>query len=196
MIAMISGCGSNVASIQCALERLGKKSHLTQDVHEIQSASHVILPGVGTAGSAMQRLDQLKLLDVIRTLKQPVLGICLGMQILHAFSEESDGLECLNIFPGKIVDFAHIPHLVIPHMGWNQIQVSANPLFENIQSGSYVYFVHRFKAALTAQTIASSFYGETFAAAVQSDNFYGVQFHPERSGKIGEIILQNFLNLG
>lgn len=196
MIAIINGCGANIASVQFALDRLGRKSLLTNESKVIKSASHVILPGVGTAKQAMQQLKKLQLIDVICQLQQPVLGICLGMQILYAFSHEGS-VNCLNILPGEIISLPQMADLPIPHMGWNQLEINscASPLLRNIQNKSFVYFVHSYSAPINDNTIARSYYGSHFSAMVENKNFYGVQFHPERSGKIGETILQNFIEL-
>jgi len=196
MIAIVKGCGANIASVQFALERLGKKFILTNDINQIRSASHVILPGVGTADQAMKQLQKFQLVDAIRQLPQPVLGICLGMQILFSFSDEGN-VNCLNIFPGEIKHLSQAEGLSIPHMGWNQLEIIQNssPLVKNIEDGSYVYFVHSYVAPLDSYSIAVTRHGKTFAAIVENNNFYGVQFHPERSGKVGEMILKNFLDL-
>ncbi|EKD91735.1 MAG: imidazole glycerol phosphate synthase subunit HisH [uncultured bacterium] len=195
MIAIIP-CGANIASVQFALDRLGKKSIVTQDAKIIQSASHVILPGVGSAKQAMQKLQLLELIDVIRNLKQPVLGICLGMQILYHYSQEGD-ISCLGLLSGNITLLEKKLALTIPHMGWNQLEfkLANSSLLKNIKNKSYVYFVHSYAAAINSNTIATTNYGALFSAIVQNKNFYGVQFHPERSGKIGEQILKNFINI-
>lgn len=196
MIAVINGCGANLASVQFALERLGKKFILTNDIAAIKSATHVILPGVGTAKQAMTHLNNLNLCDVIFQLQQPVLGICLGMQLLFTFSSEGC-VNCLGILPGEITRLPIVAGLPLPHMGWNQLAINStsSPLLKNIENGSYVYFVHGYAAPVNDNTIAATNYGMKFSAVVQDKNFYGVQFHPERSGKVGETILQNFLEL-
>ncbi len=193
MIAIIEGCGTNIASIQFALERLGKKSLLTSDAKIIRSASHVILPGVGTAKNAMTQLQ--KLAALIPQLTQPVLGICLGMQLFYEFSEEGK-IETLKIISGKISSFKKNTSLPIPHMGWNQLEIKQpNPLLKNIPDNSYFYYVHSYSAPVNENTIAVTKYGKPFSAIVNNKNFYGVQFHPERSGKTGEQLLKNFLEL-
>lgn len=192
MIAIIP-CGSNIASIQFALERLGKTSKLTFDPTIIQSASHVILPGVGHAEHAMQQLKKNNLIDIIIDLKQPVLGICLGMQLLFEYSMEGR-TKCLGIIPGKI---KHLPKkigLVMPHIGWNQLHITKNSMpIHNINNDKFVYFVHSYYASPNSHTIATAAHGVKFAAMVQYKNFLGMQFHPEKSGKIGQILLQKFL---
>jgi glutamine amidotransferase len=197
MIAIINGCGANIASVQFALERLGKKSILTTDKKVISAASHVILPGVGTAAQAMAKLHALQLVDVIAQLKQPVLGICLGMQILFENSLEGGGIKCLGIIPGDVVPLPRDANLILPHIGWNQLKVNQpqSILLESMKNKSYVYFVHGYAAKMSEYTIAYGHYGMDFSAMVQKNNFYGMQFHPERSGKTGERLLKNFLEI-
>lgn len=197
MIAIVDGCGANISSVQFALARLGKCALLTTDPDHIKAASHVILPGVGTANHTMERLQKLKLVDVLRELKNPVLGICLGMQLLYETSAEGN-VDCLGILPGKIENLPVGHGLTIPHMGWNLLQINGNPsrLMQGIDKKSYVYFVHSYAAPINENTIATTKHGIVFAAACNSENFYGVQFHPEKSGIIGEKILLNFLDLG
>jgi glutamine amidotransferase len=191
MITIVDSGGANIASILFALERLGVHAVVSADADEIKKASHVILPGVGSADKIMQRLNFLQLGDVIRGLTQPVLGICVGMQVLFEFSEEGD-VACLNIIPGKITKLTGV--VPLPHMGWNTLDITQNSLLlKNIPNASYVYFVHGFKAPILAYTVASAYYGESFSAVVQHHNFFGMQFHPERSGAVGSQILKNFL---
>ncbi len=196
MIAIIEGCGANIASVQFALERLGRKSLLTADASVIKAASHVILPGVGTAEGAMHKLKHYKLCEVISQLKQPVLGICLGMQLLYEFSYEGM-VDCLGIFRGKVEPLPCSSGLPVPHMGWNQLvtHVDSSPLLKDIPEHSYVYYVHSYAAPINHETIALTQYGTKFCAMAQHKNFYGVQFHPEKSGTIGEMMLKNFLEL-
>jgi imidazole glycerol-phosphate synthase subunit HisH len=196
MIAIIDGCGTNIASVQYACQRLGKNAILTKDKHEILASRQVILPGVGTAKKAMEQLTRDGLRDVIIELKQPVLGICVGMQILYDYSAEGN-IHGLGIFPGKVIPLPQDMGLTIPHMGWNRLHIHQqnSVLLKNIDENPYVYFVHSYAAPYDAKTIASTWHGIPFAAMVQEKNFYGVQFHPERSGTVGEMILQNFLNL-
>ena len=189
MIAIIEACGSNFASIQFAFERLNAKSIVTNDAEKIKSATHVVLPGVGTAQKAMMRLKQSGLIDLIPLLTQPVLGICVGMQILFDFSEE-ENTTCLGIIPGRVLELPRSPQHILPHMGWNTIQI------QDDGEKNYVYFVHSYAAPVGSYTVATANYGTEFSAIVQNKNFYGVQFHPERSSIIGEKILNNFLSLG
>jgi glutamine amidotransferase len=195
MIAIISACGANFNSIQFALKRLGKSSILTNDPDAIRSASHVILPGVGTAHYAMNELHKKRLVEVIRGLQQPVLGICLGMQLLHAFSAEGE-VDTLGLMPGHISPLVATSTLTVPHMGWNRLHTtSQSPLLKDICNGSYVYYAHSYAAPIHEKTIATTEYGKRFTAIVQQRNFYGVQFHPERSATSGEILLKNFTEL-
>ncbi|MGB6977166.1 MAG: imidazole glycerol phosphate synthase subunit HisH [Gammaproteobacteria bacterium] len=196
MIAIIEGCGVNISSVQFALTRLGYQSVLTTDLKTIKSASHVILPGVGTANYAMQQLKTAGLIELIRSLQQPILCICLGMQLLFEFSEEGN-TECLGVIPGKVKLIPAVPGLPIPHMGWNQLQIvdTQSPLVKDISNDSHVYFVHSYSAEVTSATLATTNYGKIFSAMVRQRNFYGMQFHPERSGKIGKRFLENFLKL-
>lgn len=196
MIAIVKGCGTNIASIQFALDRLQQKSLLTSDRETIQSASHVILPGVGTAGQTMQQLSKLNLLNTLRELKQPVMGICLGMQIMYEQCDEGS-VAGLGVMEGLVSRMSAERSISIPHMGWNQLEVidSCNPLMKNIDAGRYVFYVHSYAAPVTSQTVAKTKHGNDFTAVVNYKNFYGVQFHPERSGEIGEIILKNFVEI-
>ncbi len=194
MIAIISACGANFSSVVFACERLGKEAMLTVDPQRIKKASHVILPGVGTANQSMQQLQQVGLPSVIRSLTQPVLGICLGMQILYEHSSEGD-VDCLDIIPGKVRALVKKPGMSLPHMGWNVLHIqNSSGLLAGIEENSYVYYVHGYASKVSEFTLASSDYTETFSAAVQYQNFYGLQFHPERSGPVGAKILKNFLD--
>jgi len=194
MIAIIDGCGANIASVQFACARLGKKSVLTTDPAVIKAASHVILPGVGTAALAMSRLKSLHLTDIIPTLTQPVLGICLGMQLLYEASREGD-VPCLGLLQGKVELLPDADGLIVPHMGWNQLQMQphSSPITAGVETNSYVYFVHSYAAPVSDYTVATTDYGRIFSAIVNKDNFYGMQFHPERSGAVGATLLKNFL---
>jgi len=196
MIAIIESGGANIASIQFALERLGEPAILTSDSAIIRAADRVILPGVGAAQHAMNKLAELDLIEVIQELQQPVLGVCLGMQLLYEFSEEGN-VAGLGIIPGKIQKFPSGLGLTVPHMGWNKLQIKHKPskLFANVESDGHVYFVHSYYASVDDHTTAVTHYGKPFAASVEKDNFYGVQFHPERSSEIGEKILRNFIEL-
>jgi glutamine amidotransferase len=183
----------NIRSVLFALERLGVNAVVSDNPSVIASADRVIFPGVGEASSAMNYLNAHGLDKVIRSLKQPVLGICLGMQLLCDHSEEND-TPCLGIIPQQVLRFpGH--NLKVPQIGWNDIYSLRPPLFEGIGEHQHVYFVHGFYAAKGAHTIATACYGPEYSAALQKDNFYAVQFHPEKSGETGHKILDNFLKL-
>ncbi len=193
MIAIINSGIANISSVVFALDRLGFASVVTSDPKIIEQAQKVILPGVGSAPAAMKNLSALNLIPVIKNLKQPVLGICLGMQLLYAHSSEGH-IDCLGILPGKM-DMLAGDNLIIPHMGWNTLDLmnKNNKLFTDIPKNAYVYFVHSYCAPVDEYTQASTHYGQAFTAIVQKDNFYGMQFHPERSGLVGEQLLKNFM---
>lgn len=191
-IAIIDYGAGNIQSVLFALERLGFTAELTADLETIKKTDKVIFPGVGEASSAMKKLELSGLDKVIPKLKQPVLGICLGMQLLCRSSEEGN-TNGLGIFDIDIKKFG--TQLKVPQMGWNTIYGLKSDLFSGIQDNSYMYLVHSFYAPLNPYTIASTSYGQEYASAIQKDNFYGVQFHPEKSGELGEQILSNFLKL-
>jgi glutamine amidotransferase len=192
-VAIIDGGGANIASLKFALARLGWTGELTVDPERISMAGHVILPGVGAADDAMHRLRAAGLTEVIPQLNQPVLGICLGMQLLFERSEEDD-TQCLGIFPGTARLFKSSSERPVPHMGWNQIRRTCDSdLLDNIPDGAYFYFVHSYAVDMTEDTLASSDYGGEFAAIAERDNFRSTQFHPERSGQHGAQLLKNFL---
>ena len=194
MIAVIDYNMGNICSLGNALQRLGAEWQLTSDHNEIRKASHVILPGVGNAAEAMENLRRLQLPEVIWRLRRPVLGICVGMQVMCRHSEEGDA-ECMGIFDAKVRRFKEMPGVKVPHMGWSQIANLDSKLFKDIPRGSYVYFVHSYYAPLCPDTIATARHPEMFSAALKYENFYGCQFHPEKSGDVGEKILSNFINL-
>lgn len=187
--------GANVASLRFAFERLGAQTHVTADGVEIASADRIVLPGVGAAAHAMRRLRAAGLINVLRTLTQPVLGICLGMQLL--FRQSSEGsTQCLNLVPADVYGISPAPGRPVPHMGWNELKrVKPDPLLEGIADRQYAYFVHSYAAGLSEFTVASTEYGSPLSAIVRRGNFCGAQFHPERSGKTGARLLQNFLRL-
>jgi len=195
-LVIIDSGGANVASLQFAFERLRCQATVTADVGVVRDATHVVLPGVGAAADAMSRLRGSGLAAVIPTLQQPVLGICLGMQLLFQRSEEGD-TGCLGIISGSATRLHAVPGRPVPHMGWNQLQIpQANPLLAQVQTGEYAYFVHSYAVETGATTIASCDYGGNFSAVIASRNFFGTQFHPERSAAAGARILANFLRLG
>jgi glutamine amidotransferase len=191
-VTIIDYGAGNVASVKYALARIGVEAVLTSDSETLLKAEKVIFPGVGHAAAAMMAL-QLKGLDVvIPQLRCPVLGICLGMQLMCNHSAEGD-VAGLGIFSEKVLKFDK--GLKVPHMGWNTIFKISEPLFNKISEHSSVYFVHSFYVPVSTNTVAASFYGTAFSAALQKDNFYAVQFHPEKSGTVGAQILQNFIDL-
>lgn len=192
MIAIIKYNAGNISSVQNALTRLGFKSIITDDAETILSADKVIFPGVGEAGSAMKYLTEKGLDKVILAVKNPMLGICLGLQLMCETTEESD-TKCLGIFNSKVKIFP--PKAIVPHMGWNNFSSINGCLFKNITTDNDVYYVHSYYAAISEQTIAVCDYIKPFSAAMQKDNFYATQFHPEKSADIGEQILLNFLEL-
>ena len=194
-LAIIDSGGANIASLQLAIERLGVPANLTTDPDQLRRATHVILPGVGAAADCMMRLRTAGLVDVIRGLQQPLLGICVGMQLLFESSEEGD-VECLGVLPGRVRRLSNRRDLPEPHMGWNQLEFSqTSPLLSDIREGDYVYFVHSYAAPVSQATLATTTYGDKFSAVVQQGNVYGAQFHPERSARIGAQLLRNFVSL-
>ncbi|MEJ7625837.1 MAG: imidazole glycerol phosphate synthase subunit HisH [Ferruginibacter sp.] len=192
MIAIIKYNGGNTRSVQNALSRLHYESFITDNVQEIRNASHVILPGVGEASSAMAYLKNKKLDTTIKQLKQPFLGICLGLQLMCTHSEEND-TTCLGIFDVPVKKFP--PVNIVPHMGWNNLTGTTGKLFASVSVKDDMYFVHSFYAEKGKYSIAGCEYILPFSAAMQKDNFYATQFHPERSGIAGEQIIKNFLSL-
>mgnify|MGYP006142521419 FL=1 len=191
-IVIINYGAGNIQSILFAIERLGYTAELTNNPYEIEQADKVIFPGVGEASYAMQKLKESGLNSLIPTLKQPVLGICLGMQLMCQHSEEgnTDGLE---IFDANVIRFS--TQVKVPQMGWNQIYNLKSPLFEGINDNEYMYLVHSYYVPNCNEAIANTNYDVEYASALQKNNFYGTQFHPEKSGDIGEQILENFLKL-
>jgi glutamine amidotransferase len=192
-IAIVKYNAGNIQSVLYALERIGVSALVTDDAEQLQKADKVIFPGVGEASTAMAYLKQRNLDQLIVSLKQPVLGICLGMQLMCAYSEEND-THCLGIFGEKVSQFTTTDPLIkIPQMGWNTISNLTSNLFQNIDEGSFVYFVHGFYASLGSDTIAQTDYIHPYSSALHRANFYGVQFHPEKSASVGEKILENFI---
>ena len=191
-IAIINYGAGNIQSIMFAIERLGYKGVLSNNPDEIKSADKVIFPGVGEASYAMQKLKESGLNSLIPTLKQPVLGICLGMQLMCQHSEEGN-TEGLGIFDANVIRFSN--KVKVPKMGWNQIYNLKSPLFEGINNNEYMYLVHSYYVPNCDEAIAVTNYDIEYASALQKNNFYGTQFHPEKSGDVGEHILGNFLKL-
>ncbi|SEO81649.1 glutamine amidotransferase [Luteibacter sp. UNC138MFCol5.1] len=194
-VVLVDAGGTNIGSVRYALQRLGTDAELTADADAIRAASHVILPGVGAAGPGMRRLREAGLVDVMRGLTQPVLGVCLGMQLLCERSEEAD-TECLGVIPAPVRRFAEAPGLRVPHMGWNGLRVtSTHPLVDGVRDGDCAYFVHSYAVPTGDWSLAESEHGVPFAAIVAHRNFMGMQFHPERSASLGAQLLRNFLSL-
>lgn len=200
-VAIIKYNAGNIYSVYCACRRLGHDAVITDDPIVIRQADRVIFPGVGEARAAMQHLNHTGLADVIRDLRQPVLGICIGMQLLCSHSEEGD-VDCLGIFDVPVVRFRpSSKEFKVPQMGWNTIEKfektaennNPNPLFINLHEGDYVYYVHSFHVPICPYTIAQTDYDGFYSAALHKDNFWATQFHPEKSGPVGEQILRNFL---
>jgi len=195
MITVIEiGC-ANTASVLWALERAGAQVRLSSDAAEIVAAEKVVLPGVGAAGFAMSRIHELGLFDTIRNIEVPLLGVCLGQQLLFDGSTEGN-VPCLGLIPGVVTRMEATDDMVVPHMGWNQLEVTqADPLTAGVNDGDFAYFVHSFVCPVNDYTLATSTYGQPFAAMVRKDNVWGCQFHPERSSAAGAVILKNFLSL-
>jgi imidazole glycerol-phosphate synthase subunit HisH len=193
--AIVDSGGANLASLQYALERLGVHSIVSSDPQRIAAAPRVLLPGVGAAGDAMRRLRATGVDQIIPRLRVPLLGICLGMQLLFEHSSEDD-TPCLGVLPGSIHRLQPSTQRPVPHMGWNTLEaIGADALLRDVGSADHVYFVHSYVAPISDTTLASVHYGDSFAAVVRKGNFRGVQFHPERSGEVGARVLRNFLTL-
>jgi glutamine amidotransferase len=192
---IIDSGGANLASLQFAFERLGASTHVTADANTIAQARRVVLPGVGAAADAMQRLRSSGIAELLPTLQQPVLGICLGMQLLFSSSEEGP-TSCLGILPDTVRRLRPSSGLPVPHMGWNQLErLREDPILEGITRDDYVYFVHSYAVPVSAVTLAKTDYGIPVSAVVRKGNFWGAQFHPERSAASGARLLANFLRL-
>ncbi|MDR3367411.1 MAG: imidazole glycerol phosphate synthase subunit HisH [Prevotellaceae bacterium] len=192
-VAIIKYNAGNIFSVENAMKRIGREAVVTDNPDVIRAADRVIFPGVGEAGTTMQYLREHGLDTLIRSLRQPTLGVCIGLQLLCAYSEEGD-TECLGIFDERVSRFRPGEHK-IPHIGWNTIQTTESPLFAGLPKEPYVYYVHSYCAELGAHTIAATDYAQPFSAALHKDNFYAVQFHPEKSAQAGEQILKNFLQI-
>lgn len=196
MVVIVDYDTGNLCSVRNALSRLGADYCVTDNLEAIRGASHVLMPGVGEASSAMAKLRERHLDTLLPSLAQPVLGICIGMQLMCLGSEEGEA-SCLSIFHTQVRRL--LPNgetgVKVPHMGWNDVEALSTPLFMGVEEGSFFYFVHSFAADICDETIALSSHGRPFSAALHRGNFYGVQFHPEKSGALGEKILSNFLQL-
>ena len=194
-VAIIDSGGANIASLMYAFKRLGTVAKLTRDATVIRSAPRVVLPGVGAARDAMQRLQDAELVDVIRGLEQPVLGICLGRQLVCDAAEE-DEVECLGVIPGVARKLAVQPDNPVPNMGWCATYPGAtHPVLDDIDAGSFFYFVHSYALPVSNHTLATARHGDEFSAIVGKDNFVAAQFHPERSSAAGAQLLSNFLGM-
>ena len=194
-VVLVDAGGTNIGSVRYALQRLGVDAALTSDAATIRAADKVILPGVGAAGPGMARLRELGLVDVLRSLEQPVLGVCLGMQLLCSHSEEGD-TECLGLIPAPVRRFAEAPGLRVPHMGWNRLSMQRpHPLLAGVGNDDQAYFVHSYAVPVGDFTLASTDHAGEFSAIVARGNFHGMQFHPERSAAVGARLLKNFLSL-
>ena len=195
-VVLVDAGGSNIGSVRYALQRLGVDAELTGDATTIRAADRVILPGVGAAAVCMARLRELDLVDVLRTLDKPLLGVCVGVQLLFAHSEEDD-TPCLGLLPGRVRKLHAAPGIRVPHMGWHTLQRRrGGSLVEGIADGDHAYFVHSYAAAVDDDCLCSSEHGQRFAAVVQRGNVAGSQFHPERSGAVGARLLKNFIEYG
>jgi len=195
MVGIINYGAGNIFSLTAALDRLNVTYGMVNTENDLEKYSHIIIPGVGHAGAAMEKLKGTGLVEAIKKLTKPVLGICVGMQLITEHSEEGDA-ALLNIVPVKTKKFDKSLNIKIPHMGWNAVTPKSNSLFEGVEDNTQFYFVHSYFIEYNPTfDIASADYGLKFSAAVQKDNFYGVQFHPEKSGKAGELVLKNFSNL-
>ena len=194
-VAIVDSIGSNLASLIFALNRIGSSFEITDEIDVLNKASHIILPGVGAAKNAMTKLKQRKLIDEISKLTKPTLGICLGMQIFMDASDEDDA-KCLGIISNTCRPFKNNKDYPVPHMGWNKVRFNRDSvLTKNLKDEDYYYFVHSYYVPICSETIGVSSYPIEFSAVVQKDNFFGTQFHPEKSGLSGSKILQNFVSL-
>jgi len=196
VLTIIKYNAGNIQSVLFALERIGMKAEVTDDVEKIRQADKVIFPGVGEASTAMHYLKERGLDAVIKNLKQPVLGICLGMQLMCRYSEEN-ATDCLGIFDEEVRRYPHVPKggFKVPQIVWNNIYNLKTDLFKDVKENSFCYFVHSYYASIGEHTIATTSYIQSYSSALRKDNFYGVQFHPEKSAEVGENILRNFLKI-
>jgi len=194
-VVVIGSCGSNLASLGFALKRLGVDAPVTEDPERVRRATHVILPGVGAAAPGMTRLAAAGLAEVVPALTQPVLGICLGMQLLFAGSDEDDA-KCLGVIDARVTKLPQSSDLPVPQMGWNQLElVGTSALLTGVEPGAFAYFIHSYAAPVGDFTRAVTHYGVPFSAVIERGNFFGTQFHPERSARLGAQVLENFVKI-
>ena len=194
-IAIVNAGGSNISSLTFALDRIKASYITTNQIAQIEDSSHVILPGVGAANDAMDKLKKSNLIEIVRNLKQPTLGICLGMQLLLDHSMENN-VNCLSIIEGKCKAFSQQNKCPVPHMGWNNVNFNKpSPLTEDLDNDDYFYFVHSYYVPIANSSIGITDYSESFASIIQKDNFFGTQFHPEKSSDQGSKLLRTFINL-
>lgn len=194
-VVLVDGGGTNLGSVRYALQRLGVDARLVADAASVRAADHVILPGVGAAAPGMARLQELGLVETLRSLTQPVLGVCLGMQLLFDASDEGD-TACLAVISARVARMASAPGVRVPHMGWNAlVREQGGALADVLEPGDHAYFVHSYAAPIGPWTVASADHAGRFSAIVQHRNFHGMQFHPERSAAVGARLLQRFLSL-
>ncbi|WP_109471510.1 imidazole glycerol phosphate synthase subunit HisH [Ornithinimicrobium cavernae] len=193
-VALVDSGGTNIGSVRYALDRIGADARLTSDPADILAADRVILPGVGAAGAGMRRLRQAGLVDVLHQVEQPLLGVCLGMQLLFERSAEDGGTECLGLLAGEVVPIPRAPGLRVPHMGWNTLTaLREDPLTAGLADGSRAYFVHSYAVPVTPDTVLTTEHSGTWSAVVRHGNRWGAQFHPERSARTGARLLRDFV---
>lgn len=193
-VAIVDSGGTNIASVRYALDRIGADARLTSDPADIRAADRVILPGVGAADAGMRRLHEAGLVEVLHEVEQPLLGVCLGMQLLFERSAEDGGTECLGLLAGEVVPIPPAPGVRVPHMGWNTLTtLREDPLTAGLTDGTRAYFVHSFAVPVTADTLQATEHSGTWSAVVRSGNRWGAQFHPERSARAGARLLTNFI---
>lgn len=193
-VAIVDSGGTNIASVRYALDRIGADARLTSDPADIRAADRVILPGVGAADAGMRRLHEAGLVEVLHEVEQPLLGVCLGMQLLFERSAEDGGTECLGLLAGEVVPIPPVPGVRVPHMGWNTLTtLREDPLTAGLTDGTRAYFVHSFAVPVTADTLQATEHSGTWSAVVRSGNRWGAQFHPERSARAGARLLTNFI---
>ncbi|WP_114907584.1 imidazole glycerol phosphate synthase subunit HisH [Ornithinimicrobium murale] len=193
-VALVDSGGTNIASVRYALDRIGADARLTRDPADILAADRVILPGVGAAGAGMRRLREAGLVEVLRAVEQPLLGVCLGMQLLFDRSAEDGGVECLGLVPGEVVPIPGAPGVRVPHMGWNTLTaLREDPLTAGLPDGTRAYFVHSYAVPVTPDTVLTTQHSGTWSAVVRRGNRWGAQFHPERSARAGARLLTDFV---